>query len=173
MRFFLNSYSRALVLAMIDGVFVGLIMEALYKVYDAWEWKRADEYAQHLGVQIHVDRIGSPFHNPLVIPALFVVAFSMSALLLRWLFRNRPISLIVLWELTAAVGVTIALTIYFFRELRVDVLFIAQPNARYDLFGRFLTWVACILIAGIVNLIYGTILQLFREGPFSYLGAPR
>jgi hypothetical protein len=173
MTLYKKTYGYILWLALIDGGLVGTCIELLYKVYDAWEWKRADEYAFRTGIQIHVDRVGPSFHNRLVIPLLFVGAFVVSALFLRWLLSNCRISQTAFLQLTAICGVTIALVTYFSRQLRVDLSFIAQPNARYDLLGRFFTWLACVLIAGAVTLIFGIIIQhlstrYFGEAPASY-----
>jgi hypothetical protein len=159
MTVYKKSYRYVLVLALIDGGLVGMVIELLYKTYDAWEWKRADEYALRTGIDIHVDRVGPSFHNRLVIPLLFILAFVVSGLFLRWFLRNRPISQTVFLQLTAICGVTVTLVTYFSKQLRVDLSFITEPNARYDLLGRFFAWLACVLIAGAVSLVLGIITQ--------------
>ena len=153
------AYVRVCFLGCVDGLIVGVVMESLYRFYDAWEWKRADEFADRIGLKTHVDRVGFSYHNRLVIPLLFVVAFALAALLLRWLLRNRNIAPIAFWVLTAVTGVTGTLLVYFFGKLRIDVQFLAQPIARYDLLGIFWTWLACIVIGSLISLIFGIIVH--------------
>lgn len=171
MTLYKKPYRYILVSALIDGGLVGTFIELFYKTYDAWEWRRADEYASRTGIQIHVDRVGPSFHNRLVIPLLFIVAFAVSALILRLLFRNRPISLVAFWLLTAIGGVTVALITYSFRQLHVDLSFITQPNARYDLLGRVLTWLACVAIACAISSIFGITIQHVSERYFGEASA--
>jgi hypothetical protein len=167
MKSLLNiSYRRLCLLAGVDGLIVGVVTESLYKYYYVWEWRRAAEYHYKLGLGGDVERGPLSVHNHFAIPFLYVAAFLVSACLLRYFLSRRRLSLVIFWQFVAVTAVTIAAILYFHEFLYIDLAAFAQPNSRYDLLGIFSTWMACILIACSINLIYGAIVQSFKKGDF-------
>jgi hypothetical protein len=167
MKFSLSmSYRRLCLWAGIDGLIVGVITESLYKYYYVWEWRRAAEYHYKLGLGGDVERGPLSLHNHFAIPFLYVTAFIVGGCLLRYFLSGRRVSVIMFWQLVAINGVTSVAVLYFHELLYIDLASFAQPTSRYDLIGIFSTWLACILIACSINLVYGAIVQTFKRRVF-------
>ena len=79
------------------------------------------------------------------------------------LFLENSFRSIVFWELTGIVGITVAVSVYFSSNAYSLLSYLSEPTIRHYFIGLLWVWLSCILIACIVNVFYGTIVQLTYE----------
>src|SRR5688500_13891060 len=103
-----TSYPRLFLLAALDGLIVGAVIESFYKYYHHWSWGRAAVYAAELGLPYDIERVPLSLHYPFVIPLLSITTFVVVAVSLRYLLPGRFLAIVVFCQLVASFSVTTA-----------------------------------------------------------------
>lgn len=154
----LRTHFRFAVLGGVDGLVLGLLFEVLYPFYDSWEWREEAEYAARLGIDdVHIQR--GPFSHNLVIPILCAATFAVAAWLIHAFRTRRGMLVTQFWQFVAVAGTTSAFVFYFIESIAIDIAYFAQPNARHGLLITSITWLACVLLACLINLPYAFLMR--------------
>ncbi len=166
-----QSWWRVCLLGAINGVLFGAIIELLREWYFAYEWRLMVKEFEQFGDDPPLT--GDPLHW-WAIPVLSTVAFAISSFLIHKFGANYLKFPLLLWQVIGVMAVT-ALNTFFRAVIWLDGLPSDQKAISNDIkslmsgmsFSEIITsrsifrdFFVCLAIVTVMNLIYGTVIQL-------------